>query len=372
MPNLSLCFHHKLSVQQGFAALPKLTSESQSSLVVPQEPRPLSQSTEELLSHVKLPPRPEEATEGLDMDALDRQFRRATRRDSPISASASGSNTRDVSPSSSPSSSTEDLATTLRTAEQRTKEMTKPATPLAAAAELTADTLRRMHANLEERLQPFWSSVLPNRTVRLHLFASPHQEPLSPKTPRPNDEDHKPLASTDVTTAQDGSFQARFTVNWDQLCHHPTALHIAFGEEIEEHTLAVVAELLKPQPLYGTDAAGSPVYAQYQSPRRMHTPTQDKSLTTTRSQVHIPITHCPIRVISDIDDTVKDSGILFGSRAVFHNVFVKDLRDCVVPGMGEWYTSMWEKGVRFHYVVRLDLSEVSTVILTSGIVQWSL
>jgi phosphatidate phosphatase APP1 len=45
------------------------------------------------------------------------------------------------------------------------------------------------------------------------------------------------------------------------------------------------------------------------------------------------------------------SGITEGARAVFHNVFVKELKDGIIPGMGEWYTNMWERGVRFHYVV---------------------
>jgi phosphatidate phosphatase APP1 len=65
----------------------------------------------------------------------------------------------------------------------------------------------------------------------------------------------------------------------------------------------------------------------------------------------VPLTYSPIRVISDIDDTVKLSGVHCGARAVFHNVFVKDLEDNLIPGMGEWYSEMWRRGVRFHYVV---------------------
>ena len=70
----------------------------------------------------------------------------------------------------------------------------------------------------------------------------------------------------------------------------------------------------------------------------------------------IPITHSPIRVISDIDDTVKLSNILGGARAIFQNVFVKDLKENIIPGMGEFYTKMWERGVRFHYVVSFFFS----------------
>ncbi|KAF6759332.1 hypothetical protein DFP72DRAFT_132948 [Ephemerocybe angulata] len=368
--NISRSQRAFIRVAKGFAALPKLISESQTSLAAPEVSAPLSKSTEELLSHIHLPPKPEEVTEGYDMDALDRQFRRAAASGSSTPASGPQLGTSDASPASSAASSSEDLVGALKEAESRTAEMTAPQTPslqggAVAASELTSDTLRRLHANLEERLQPFWSSVLPNRTVRLHLYVSPHHEaqgPSTPRTPTPQQQQQpggsdvndelKPLSSVDVTTAADGSFQARFIVDWDQLCHHPTALQIAFGEEIEEHSLAVVAELLRPQPLYATTGAGAGAenpqpYAQYRSLRQAQ---KGKDRPTTKCQVQIPITHCPIRVISDIDDTVKDSGVLNGARAVFHNVFVKELSDCVVSGMGEWYTRMWSKGVRFHYV----------------------
>ncbi|RXW14056.1 hypothetical protein EST38_g11802 [Candolleomyces aberdarensis] len=307
-----------IRVAKGFAALPKLTTQSQSSsqtsLVAP-EPVPLSRSTEDLLNQIHLPPRPDEIKDGYDTEALDREFRRA-RLDSDTDTSTS------------------DLVSALKNAEDRAGSMVQPSSDFVPDSEL----VQRWHANLEARLQPFWSSVIANRPVRLHLFASAHQDPSLPST----DDQHKPLSSVEVTTESDGAFQAKFVVKWDDLCHHPRALHIAFGEAVEEHTLVVVAELLKPQPV---ETSG---YAQYQSSRRMQQ-AQAPDLSTT-SRVQIPITHCPIRVISDIDDTVKDSGILNGARAVFHNVFVKDLGDCVVPGMGEWYTNMWKQGIRFHYV----------------------
>jgi len=111
--------------------------------------------------------------------------------------------------------------------------------------------------------------------------------------------------------------------------------------------LLIVAQLLPP-----LDTNQPPRSNSYSS--LVQTPT---ALPLT-SLIRIPITHSPIRVISDIDDTVKFSGILSGARAVFHNVFVKDLRENVIPGMGEWYAEMWSRGVRFHYVVSLSLTPI--------------
>ncbi|TFK39506.1 hypothetical protein BDQ12DRAFT_712190 [Crucibulum laeve] len=329
-----------IRLAKGFASLPKLAADAADSVVYPNR---LTPSTEELLAQVHLPPRPTEITEDFEIEALERQLLRAK----------IANEEEAESPTSSPPSSTYAAPTT------------KP--PLLEANSTPAEVLRRLHANLESRLQPFWSSVLSARTVRLYLFASPHQNPpLSSSSAMDlldemhaeekihGEQSHSALAWQDVTTAVDGSFQARFRVNWDQLCHHPRALHIAFGESVEEHDLVVVAELLPP-PL-------SPKSAQAQAhPYAPNTPRNgspsDDAAPLTHSRpipvpmaIRIPITHSPIRVISDIDDTVKQSNILSGARAVFHNVFVKELKDNVIPGMGEWYTGMWTRGVRFHYV----------------------
>lgn len=133
---------------------------------------------------------------------------------------------------------------------------------------------------------------------------------------------HGPIIATHVNTAPDGSFQTRFTVRWEDMCQHPGALHIAFGQAQDEHELLAVARLLSPS--------------------------TDDPVTTAAK---IPLTNSPIRVISDIDDTVKHADVLGGARSVFRNVFVKELSELVIPGMGEWYTRMWNKGVRFHYIV---------------------
>jgi phosphatidate phosphatase APP1 len=42
-------------------------------------------------------------------------------------------------------------------------------------------------------------------------------------------------------------------------------------------------------------------------------------------------------------------------------VFVKELRDIVIPGMGEWYNEMWRRGVRFHYVSNGPFELISVV-----------
>lgn len=342
----------------GFAALPRMIDQ--------QSPGP-GPSTEELLNQVNIPQVSD------DFRALDQHFQSLGSDDS---ASESESDF-DPSPSSSQISS-----------------LSSPVSP-PKQLHTPADVLQKLHYNLESRLQLFWSSTLPSRTVRLHLFASP-RNPLDVHSTRDLDDfEYEPLASLDVTTAVDGSFTGRFRVHWQDLCQHPTGVHIAFCETLAEHDLVIVAELLPPSlisPSESTSTSTPPhstssSQLHTRSPPRHHThsrshsrhrqhphlhsiftalptlpalpsfpllPSLSRFLTptsTTYTRSTIPITHSPIRIISDIDDTVKHSGVIEGARTVFQNVFVKELKDGVIPGMGDWYTSMWNKGARFHYVV---------------------
>ncbi|KAF9024747.1 hypothetical protein BDZ89DRAFT_1068855 [Hymenopellis radicata] len=222
----------------------------------------------------------------------------------------------DPDPAACPSQSTEDLLRTVRL----------PARPEDMTEEFEiSDELKKFHANLESRLQPFWSSVLQNRIVSIQLFPKPlnaTQDPMG----------YGPIAEMYVNTGVDGSFQARFAIRWEDMCQHPGAVHIAFGQASDEHEVLAHVKLL---PV--TSASNS-------SPSLLPPP----PLVATSAR--IPLTHSPIRVISDIDDTVKHSDVLGGARTVFRNVFVKELTELVIPGMGDWYTRMFAQGVRFHYV----------------------
>ena len=57
-----------------------------------------------------------------------------------------------------------------------------------------------------------------------------------------------------------------------------------------------------------------------------------------------------ISMISDIDDTIKHSGIGSGAREIFRNVFIRDLGDLTIDGVKEWYSTMANLGITFHYV----------------------
>jgi hypothetical protein len=167
-----------------------------------------------------------------------------------------------------------------------------------------------------------------------------------------------PIASREVTTAQDGSFQVKFGVPWDVLLKHPDGVQIAFGAVTPGHDFFVLAELLPSPPPPPTSTVPQPV------------PVDDTP--GSRAQIKVPLSYTPVRVISDIDDTVKMANILSGARAIFYTVFVQNLGDIVIPGMGDWYNKMWQRGVRFHYVVRPFVISSAGPAVNPSPVQWAI
>lgn len=283
----------------------------------------ISRSTEELLRNIQLPPRPSEITEEIDLAALEKQFQKAEHDIETDSLETESSRT---SGSATPSDSAGSSATS-----QMSDIIAKP-----SFAYSTAEIFR-LHENLNARLQPFWSRNLPNRSLRVSIYS---KKPLDTSQTDPYDSDsedkiHSPIFTRILTTDQQGNFEARIRIPWPLLCVHPGALQVAFGDVEEEQELFICAELL-PAP----------------SPNQIIT--FDTCEYTTRTILPITLSHSRIRLISDIDDTIKLSDIMGGARKIFHNVFVRGLEELVIHGMGDWYTRLWEQGVRFHYVVSLS------------------
>ena len=109
---------------------------------------------------------------------------------------------------------------------------------------------------------------------------------------------------------------------------------IAFGEHSNEPNLVVQAELLPAPTEFVMEQSGTE-------------PTPIKNIAT---HITIPITQAKIRLLSDIDDTVKVADIVAGAKNAFRNVFTKDPEELVIRGMSDWYRSLYNRGVRFHYV----------------------
>ncbi|KZT37748.1 hypothetical protein SISSUDRAFT_1022458 [Sistotremastrum suecicum HHB10207 ss-3] len=309
-----------MQLAKRFAALPKLPSSNQPDHFTSNNPLPrpaLSRSTEDLLKSHPLPATPSEMTEEREFAALDAQFRKAEEdiEDDTVSIES----TEDIpppSPSTAPSWNT--------------------------SSRPSISELRIQHANLDSRLQAFWSSAIAEAPVKITISSS-QTPPDAKRVPHliditsPHDEPTEPFVSRQLTTTPQGAFQQKFRITWEQLIENPAGHALAYGERNpdQENTIYVHAELL-PSPSHPHVTSPSP---------RGSSSTQNPKVT-----MPVQLSHAKVRVISDIDDTVKVCNILGGTKAVFHNVFVHPLEHLVVRAMSEWYYQLWQRGVRFHYV----------------------
>lgn len=321
----------------GYAALPKLTDAQYETATLGPNGISTGRPADNIMESVHLPSRPEEIEDEAELEELNEKIHQLE-----LETNASMS-THESGASSAYSSRPDSLFDR--------QPASYPSTP-----KLPQIDLRQSHANLEARLHPFWASSLGSRTVHIAVYANdPEQHDFFKSPPigsNISDEEHafqrRPIASANVITAPDGSFQQKFIISWEKLCVHPAALHVAFGDPNREYEFFVTADLM-PQYTRPSSPNTQVPYAVRNAP-----PRAPRNVAPTAScRLAIPITNTTVRLISDIDDTVKMSGILSGARAAFHNVFVKDLSESIIPGMGDWYTDMWQRGVRFHYVVRI-------------------
>jgi hypothetical protein len=313
--------------------LPKLPNLYDTEDSLPNEGDTLSESTDVLLPPgTVLPPRPDEIDE-IERHALHDLRKELANPLGPMPISA-------TPPSGFTS---EPLTSTFSSLSREFYRRFPHKTPCGSTDGLN---IQRWHSNLESRLHPFWAGALSNRAVRVSV--RPHLDFMDTASESLSLSEcalfEQPLATQEVVTDASGAFKLRFFIPWETLCTHPSGAPIAFVDPKHEHEFSIMAELMPP----------SPSLSPPQIPNEHHpfvAPALAPSVSTAVTTELVPLTYSPIRVISDIDDTVKLSGVHCGARAVFHNVFVKDLEENLIPGMGEWYTEMWHRGVRFHYVV---------------------
>lgn len=257
-------------------------------------------------------------------------------------------------------------------------------------ANVTIAELIKLHANFDKRLQPFWARNVTHGRVRISLYTTN-------STTGQVDKQSGPIDSVEVDLDNNtGYFGHLFRLDWEKVCEHPGGVYIAYGDHAMEHQLTVVTEYIpqsSPLPsssnLRALQTPGSKTAQSTGLGSGNNSPTssafnlplipsslQPSASTTAQAQLTLDLSSGfssfspkspggaqpgipAVRVISDIDDTIKISGILHGVRAVFRNVFVRPLEELGVPGMPEWYQRMKERGVRFHYVVRTLLVFIS-------------
>jgi hypothetical protein len=243
---------------------------------------------------------------------------------------------------------------------------------------MTHEQLRAFHENLDARLQPFWSSAL-QRRVQLSIYAVQVPMDKHPRhdmqqghevAVEPPDPEEEPLMRNVFTTDAQGLFAQKIVIPWERIISHGPSLPMAFHDppkfeystgELQARTstwgLYLKAELLSegganrlPPSATALQPPSSPSFttgtlSEGPKPVELDADMWDPGANAFFSPNAVPLhqgsggpggglmnlgatrvvasTWTPIasvggvRVISDLDDTVKVSNILSGTREVF-------------------------------------------------------
>ncbi|KAF5384613.1 hypothetical protein D9757_007490 [Collybiopsis confluens] len=355
-----------IRLAKSFAGLPKLDpvsepiiGEFESTARAP--PTPLSRSTENLLlnSRIHLPPKPGDISDDysyqdyaeedeLDEEALERIEREFERLEAASASSHSQSNTSSNSNSRSSTSSSYSFGI-----EEPSSRVNPSWSPSTGRISNVSDRsrLHKLHKNLEQRLHPFWGSALPERVVRVSVYMD-------------GSEDHSLSSPKLALTSADGSFESQFTI--DTLTLKPGHIRVLV-ELLPKHCLP--SSVSNSFPPTSNSTRTSPARSHPQPQRPLSVSLLSSAIVPTISSwlsVPLPLQSSStihgsqsagtqLRLISDIDDTIKHTNVTGGSRTAFYNVFVRDLEEVVIAGMPEWYQHLERKGVKFSYVSNAPL-----------------
>ncbi|CAG8731381.1 3501_t:CDS:2, partial [Acaulospora colombiana] len=122
--------------------------------------------------------------------------------------------------------------------------------PTTATMSVPLEQLKRMHSNLDLRLQPFWSSGIPNRPVILSIFCSNDSdqgETIETTSFTPLEEGRQPLFKIQTSTDAQGTFIQDISIPFETICTNPEGLSLAFGN-YDTEPKAELGPILQIQP----------------------------------------------------------------------------------------------------------------------------
>lgn len=242
----------------------------------------------------------------------------------------------------------------------------------------TLEELHSLTKNLDERLRAFWTYREEGREVKIEIRANWEGE----NGDEEGGENRRLLAATSLTSDATGQFFHKLTIPWhmlDRFRSTDSNPQIRESHPSKIRSIEIRATLLPRK--------GTVEMAREWAEKAMGTSDssskeeEGKDLSTKWETLVIQKdTTRSVRMISDVDDTIKDTGVTAGVKNVFRNVFVKHYHDVVVvsisfevrsdsarqtdfefrltfsqPGIGDFYTSLSNSQVGIHYVSNAPL-----------------
>ncbi|CAD6961457.1 unnamed protein product [Tilletia controversa] len=235
----------------------------------------------------------------------------------------------------------------------------------------TFEQLLALQQNLDSRLRAFWTFRVPDRHVWIEIlpvfkgedekdvhFGSPtsssadatasRASSLASSAPSVSEFDFgsntdgtrrtmlRPLlAATKARSNTTGQFHDKFVIPWHKLDSYCRTFFSGTDGSEARRPEDIVC-LKKRAVLLESDSPSGPSAKAEASPWVCTDVDEESS---------------SIRIISDVDDTVKRSDVTGGVRRIFHSVFVKHFEEVQIPGVAEWYRNLRQQGgAGFHFV----------------------
>ncbi|KAN0062527.1 hypothetical protein ACQY0O_005059 [Thecaphora frezii] len=213
-------------------------------------------------------------------------------------------------------------------------------------ADRSLEELHKLHHNLDERLRSYWIYRSGHRDVHIEIAPVVRGQVM-----RASDGERSLLATTRLTTDSTGQYTHRLVIPWHMLsgfCGFHTSSGLAVKpDEIEG---VEVRAVLPPHPSSSSSLLSGPPAAAAGAEAEA-----DENATPWLRYAITEDDKRKVRVISDIDDTVKHTGVLQGAKRILRNVFVLPFEEVEVPGVAAWYQEMVSMGVGLHYVTNAPL-----------------
>ncbi|GAA5992824.1 hypothetical protein JCM10908_001356 [Rhodotorula pacifica] len=293
----------------------------------------------------------------------DRHHRSSSKtQDSYVACDHSGSRTGSKRSSAASSRASSRASSPVRTATPRlpplknsnNKTTLPPETwPSPFALPSDPSALPRLHTNLHTRLLPFFGLKLANRKIRLSAYPALGEGQLYDGV----------LATKVVRTSatSGGGFKTSLEVKgpelrkWLDLVGNGNggSKSNGGGNGLDTLRVRIVAELLEPDPPVPSVVDTAP----FSGVGIGSTATDRNAIATAVDEVELDVAiqgeggeGGGVRIVSDVDDTIKWTEVTKGTKTIFRNVFVRELAEIRVPGMSSWYRSLQAHGAHFHYV----------------------
>ncbi|KAI8445405.1 hypothetical protein BY996DRAFT_4650096 [Phakopsora pachyrhizi] len=241
--------------------------------------------------------------------------------------------------------------------------------------------LYRLHSNLKDRILSFFCQKSEGQKIRIQIygfcgktefknltcFGSGNDESnlISLQTDRYNIINNgRPLLTQIVTTKPGGVWSDTLLLPWQTIETHLRVYHQrqqkSLGKDNSKNLnekglmrLKIEAELVKEEGEQNKVLRDSQVDNLVQQENSLKGFVRKLSVARSSTEMQldvIPSMAAAVHVISDIDDTIKQTNVLGGMKHVLRNVFLSEFDQVIVPGMAEWYRSMQELGCLFHYI----------------------